>query len=620
MVKKIIFLTVTCLSAFRTQLLASKKSQSKEVIESKVMVSDYVLENNGTNIDNSASAFKELEDNFKNYVQIANHTAKETPMLMWVVMNNRPKNEEHIEMKKKKKSMVARNRQLASKTYIVKCHTSVLSKNTDDIERRLGFYVLQTLPAHIVPALCQFLQVNKDKQPVYVLLNEPICPACYYLLHEVIGYKEPVSYKKNGCQGRTFSWPMPPLVLAYVNNFIKVSDNPLQAAETTLQTLKNLSVKSLEEKDSVITKLKEEVEAREAMIQNQYKQFISLQHKMIKGRALEKNKKVAVIQPPIEIKDINFVAELKKELQREKDEHNKTRVAKISLEEQLEEHEEKERVYVLPMLEEAISTAKTLRPNLVISKLWYEGAKKYYGAYDVALVQKSLDIVITQWVQAKNLPSRDRNTLLQHTNEEMYKIWWSLKQDWDSDVLKVLSIKRTVLAALLKSAVHADPKHIKIFQQNLIKHNLKHEAAELYIENSLYSLCIARTQLSSGELKSTLIKLEQQLAEIPTFGESSLAEKLVEAKNALQKYLQSLSNDNAVKSREKQRSVSVVKQLNYLTQASARRYSAVLPGTKNEHKVYAKEKANIRLWMSLDPFSNIISFINSCFIRWNVGN
>ena len=145
-----------------------------------------------------------------------------------------------------------------------------------------------------------------------------------------------------------------------------------------------------------------------------------------------------------------------------------------------------------------------------------------------------LGTMIAQWKQAKNLPAGQRNQVLYATNRAVYKLWHALPSYWGTHIVDILSMKRSLMCALVQGTPKANTEYIKVFHKNLTKYNVDNQGAALYIENSLYAVTTAQAAITDEALQKALNSLATYLANLPQVGAKALKNELWEAHRKLQ--------------------------------------------------------------------------------------
>ena len=265
---------------------AQQPEEKKDVIEEE-SVKDYTLKHVKKNINNQVDDFGELIEDTKDNLDTLYNKAKDNHMLMCVALSNQSKlkNKLHKACQENQVDLtqglkVRGEKQAVCTKYVIDGTTGLLGKKAHKLAHNLGFHIIQTAPAHIIPALCQFLQISEQKYVLYLAISKPICTKCYYLLQEVIGYNQPVAHQQDGCQGTAFTWPMPPMAMAYVNGRVLAASKPLEVMETVLYNLAGMSTQSLQAKEQVIAALRKELAVKGKMIVNRDKQVALLQSQL----------------------------------------------------------------------------------------------------------------------------------------------------------------------------------------------------------------------------------------------------------------------------------------------------------------------------------------------------
>ena len=197
------------------------------------------------------------------------------------------------------------------------------------------------------------------------------------------------------------------------------------------------------------------------------------------------------------------------------------------------EEEEKEQVQNMQPLEKAITLAQKLCIAIGEGDHWKKRAIKHYGKEDSNLVQQALNDSIELWSQGSQFSKENRHKMLCFTNHEVYKIWDTYHAYCDQETMQTLQIKCCVLRVLLAVTPQASSKYIEAFKLNLAQYNASHKDAELYIENTLAALAMAKTEITDGIITNNLQNIEAYLANIPKNHTTSLGNQLIQAQKLL---------------------------------------------------------------------------------------
>ena len=286
MFKKIVSLTF--LAACGTYCHAAQQPEEKKNVVEQASVGDYTLKHAKKNIDNNVDDFGELIEDTHDNLDTLYNKAKGNPMLMCVVLSNQStlKNKLHQALGVEGQVdltgglSVIGGDQVVCKKYVINATKGLLGNKAHKLAHNLGFHIVQTIPAHIIPALCQFLQISKQKQVIYLAISKPICTKCHYLLESVIGYNQPVAHQQDGCQGTAFTWPMPRPAMAYVNGRVLAAFKPLEMVGNVLYNLAGISTQSLQAKEQAMAALRKELAVQEKMLANRNKQVGLLQSQL----------------------------------------------------------------------------------------------------------------------------------------------------------------------------------------------------------------------------------------------------------------------------------------------------------------------------------------------------
>ena len=506
--------------------------EKKDIVEEKTPLGDYTLKHFGNKVDNDVAVFEELEEDINEDIKIISVMAQRKSMLMCVVLGNQPL----LSGKKVIKNVASKPR--ICKKYVLEADNGFVDVALHRaIHKKLGYHIVQTIPSHIIPALCQFLHISKEKHVLYLALNKPICPKCHYLLQAVIGYKNEIAYEEKGCGGKDFPWPMPPLAMAYVNELALVSQQPVEVAATMLQELSGMGMKSPKTQKMGQVLPLQEVTMQGACIPEQANTFLVLQHALnTKQATIDKQ----VSQIAAKDRVINALTKKKNTLQKS------LQQALLLAQEPEEKKKENKEESVTNLFDQALASARALLPRLGTDNLIAEFTVNKFGKHDGGLVQKALDDIIQRLALAKGKKSvQERNVLLRNANQAMYNIWYVTKH-WPDERL-ALGIRELMLNALVKGSPQVDTKHIKAFQRNLTRHNMQNKDAVLFIKNSLYALAMAQAAMPQGTVKGNLNALALYLVNMANAGANALEDDLWEAHKKLHNHIQAagvwLAND-----------------------------------------------------------------------------
>ena len=265
----------------------------EETVTKDRAVENYTLKHAKKNINNNVDDFEELEEDLKDSLQSIHQRAGSTQVLMCVILSNvtclpKPKvlkkNQQQEGIKEEGNVYLTnhykQHTQGMYKKYTLASTTGLLDEQAHKLTHKLGIHIVQTNPSHIIPALCQFIQINPEKHVIYLALNAPICSQCHYLLKEIIGYTREVKYQKDGCQDKAFVWPMPKLAMDYVNACILASKKPLEVTERVLHKLLGISIKKSQTDACTIAELRKELDVKENIITNRDNQVRLLQNQL----------------------------------------------------------------------------------------------------------------------------------------------------------------------------------------------------------------------------------------------------------------------------------------------------------------------------------------------------
>ena len=305
-------LTMLLLAGAASHVFAAYvEDEKKEKVtkDKHIVVHNYTLKHAEKSVDNNVDDFNELNEDIQDDLKTIQGRLKTQTMFICVVLSNHrelPK-EQNNEEEKEGNVVLTDNTTLICKKYIVEASKGLMDSTLHrTIHKRLRYHIIQTKPSHIIPALCQFLHISKEKHVIYLALSEAICLKCHYLLQNVIGYRKPVKSHEKGCQGKDFTWPMPPLAMAYTNNFILASTKPLEHTEDILQQMIGVSTKNYQSKKDKIKELNK-------VITNRDNQIILLQNK------LEENKEILKTQTQTISQQSQQITALKKQLKNQHD-------------------------------------------------------------------------------------------------------------------------------------------------------------------------------------------------------------------------------------------------------------------------------------------------------------
>ena len=286
MFKHIVFLVF--LAVYVPYCHAAQQPEEKKSVVEQASVGDYTLKHAKKNIDNNVDDFGELIEDTHDNLDTLYNKAKSNPMLMCVALSNQStlKNKPHQALGVEGQvdltggGKAVGGKQVVCKKYVIDATKGLLGNKAHKLAHKLGLHIVQTVPAHIIPALCQFLQISQQKQVIYLAISKPICTKCHYLLESVIGYKQPVAHQQDGCQGTAFTWPMPTMAMAYVNGRVLASSKPLEVVENVLYNLAGISTQSLQAKEQAMAALRKELAVKGNMLANRDKQVVLLKNQL----------------------------------------------------------------------------------------------------------------------------------------------------------------------------------------------------------------------------------------------------------------------------------------------------------------------------------------------------
>ena len=278
MFKHIVFLAF--LAACGPYCHAAQQPEEKKEKVKEIATLDYTLKCSNEDVDNSIESFKKLKKDFEDYLKILTTMAQHDHMLMCVALGSEPVKKQNIGNVINTAAPQSEGSNATYSKYVVGGATGLLSKGAHSIAHTLKLHIVQTQPHHIVPMLCNFLQISSEKHVLHVTISKPICTKCHYLLKDIVGYKNQVQYIKNGCQGKAFTWPMPLPAMAYVNGHVVASPKPLEVTEAVLYNLVGIATQSLEAKEQAIAALRKELAVKGNIIANRDKQVESLNQQL----------------------------------------------------------------------------------------------------------------------------------------------------------------------------------------------------------------------------------------------------------------------------------------------------------------------------------------------------